>query len=463
MVQCNECGGKVKKGDSFCSQCGAKISVVKPMSKAAKTEKAGPKSTRKKTAKHASHKKAPEQKIPPKTVKKEGVDLTDDVKRRLKAELEISIKAFKRGDITLEEFQDIKKSIVAKARAGFYNDSSEPLRPAPTSTPKAVPQPVPSPMPAQFEPEPEPFVPAYTIPEPPLRRTHDPAPTGELYKPMRRLDEPLFSKLWYLAPVVFNLIGGLIAYFAIKSSDEKSAKKMLAIGAVSFILVAAGASYYAYTTDLFGGQKDVAPPPTGIVIEGVETVETLAPAAVVVPISASNASAAEMNLVLADLGGGFSVNNVRSGTLKDPLEFAGGDTVFAATLAAQGWLENNRAFFTKDFTSAENKTFVEWKIDSSISKYNASRASKTYFDDRLAGFETTFSQNNYSLIDFDVGEAGVMVKKVESDSEFGLKVSYRVFFYEKDAFVSLMVSKVGRGLEEEKVMGYAKLIEGRMK
>ncbi|GBE19241.1 hypothetical protein BMS3Abin16_01856 [archaeon BMS3Abin16] len=458
MVQCNECGSKLKKGDSFCSQCGAKIAVLKAQAKPVKTRS---KSVGKKTVKPSSVKKSIKSQAPSEPVKKEGaVDLTDDVKRRLKAELEISIKAFKRGDITLEEFQDIKKSIVAKARAGFYNASSGPLSPAPTSTPKAVPPPVPSPMPAQFEPEP--FVPAYTIPEPSLRRTSDPAPTGDLYKPMRRLDEPLFSKLWYLAPVIFNLIGGLIAYFAIKPSDEKSAKKMLAIGAVSFILVAAGAGYYSYTTNFFGGQKDVAPPPTGIVIEGVETVETLAPAAVVVPISASNASAAEMNLALADLGGGFSVNNVLSGTLKDPLEFAGGDRVFADTLAAQGWLENNRAFFTKEASNAANKTFVEWEIDSSISKYNASKTSKTYFDDRLAGFETTFSQNNYSLIDFDVGEAGVMVKKVESDSEFGLKVSYRVFFYEKDAFVSLMVSKVGRGLEEEDVVGFATTIAQRI-
>ncbi|MFV2040700.1 MAG: zinc ribbon domain-containing protein, partial [Candidatus Hydrothermarchaeales archaeon] len=85
MVECNECGGKLKKGDLFCSQCGAKISVMKPDSKAAKSRKAKPKAAK------------------PGALKKEPVELTDEVKRRLKAELEISIKAFKRGDITLEE------------------------------------------------------------------------------------------------------------------------------------------------------------------------------------------------------------------------------------------------------------------------------------------------------------------------------------------------------------------------
>jgi len=427
MVECNECGGKLKKGDLFCSQCGAKISVMKPDSKAAKSRKAKPKAAK------------------PGALKKEPVELTDEVKRRLKAELEISIKAFKRGDITLEEFQDIKKSIVTKARAGFYDVPSEHVRS------------VHEPAPPQFEPEAEPFVPAYSIPEPPMRRTPDHGPTGELYKPMRRLDEPLFSKLWYLVPIVFNLIGGLIAYFAVKPSDEKSAKKMLAIGVLSFILVAGVAGYYAYNEGLLG-QKDVLPPPTEIVIEGVE-----AEVVEVLPLNISNASAAEMNLVLGDFEGGFTANNILSGTLKDPLEFAGGDTVFAENLSVQGWLENHRVLFTKDFTSAENTTLMEWEIDSSISKYNVSRASKTYFDTRLGEFENTFSQGNYSLIDFDVGEKGFMAKKVESDSEFGLKVSYRVFFYEKDAFVSLSVSKVGRGLEEEEVVGYARIIEQRIK
>jgi len=456
MAECSECGGKVKKGDIFCSQCGTRVEAKEPASKASKTGKPRPKTARKKTVKPVSLKKKPTPKPPAAELKKEGgVDLTDDVKQRLKAELEISIKAFKRGDITLEEFQDIKKSIVTKARAGFYNDT--PAQSAPKPAPRLTPQPEP----AQFEPAPEPFVPAYTIPEPPLRRAPEPAPTGELYKPMRRLDEPLFSKLWYIVPIIFNIIGGIIAYFAIKPSDEGSAKKMLAIGAVSLILVATGAGYYAYSEGIFG-QKEVAPPPTEIVIEGTETAETATPVGSIIPINASNASAAEMNLVMDDLEGGFIRNDISSGTLSDPLEFAGGDTVFADTLAVQGWLENHRALFTKEAPGVENTTFQEWKLDSSISKYNASTASKTYFDDRLTGFENNLVQGNFSLIDFDVGDAGVMGKKIEPHPEYDIKVTYRIFFYEKDAFVSLTVSKVGRGLEEEDVVDFASTIAERI-
>jgi len=40
------------------------------------------------------------------------------------------------------------------------------------------------------------------------------------------------SNWWYLLPILFNIIGGLISYFAIKNDDPKKAKYCLCIGLV---------------------------------------------------------------------------------------------------------------------------------------------------------------------------------------------------------------------------------------
>jgi hypothetical protein len=412
MAECEKCGEKTKKGDLFCSKCGTKIEAKKPK---------------------------PVKKIPKATLpKKEKPELSDDVKRKLKAELEISIKAFKRGDITLEEFQDIKKSIVAKAKAGFYSSNVE---------------------------ESEPIIeepPSYTLPEVPLpTQPIEPAPTGDLYRPLRRLDESPFSKLWYVVPVIFNIIGGFVAYFAIKPVDDRSARQMLAIGVLSFVLVGVGVGYYVYSGDLLtfdNGEQ----PPTGIIIEGEEDATQIVGAAEVVRVNASNGSAADMNLMLDDLEAGFSRNDILTGSLKDPLEFSGGNSSLADALTTQGWLENHRILLKKEISGGENKTIIEKEIEGSISKYNASRTAKLYFEERLAGFEEVLRDANYTLIDFEINESGVMGKRVEADPEFDIKVTYRIFFYKYDAFVSLTVSKVGRGLEEGEVVEYARIIEGRI-
>ena len=38
------------------------------------------------------------------------------------------------------------------------------------------------------------------------------------------------SSLWFLLPVVFNVLGGLVAYFAIRDDDPKRAKSCLLLG-----------------------------------------------------------------------------------------------------------------------------------------------------------------------------------------------------------------------------------------
>jgi uncharacterized Zn finger protein (UPF0148 family) len=415
MAECKKCGEKTKKGDLFCSKCGTKIEVKKP-----------------KPVKKTSTATPPI---------KEKPELSDDVKRKLKEELEISIKAFKRGDITLEEFQDIKKSIVTKAKAGFYSGKVE--------EPEPIIEEPPSPL-------------SHTVSEAPLPMSPvEPAPTGDLYRPLRRLDKQLFSRIWYLVPVIFNLIGGLVAYFAIKPVDDQSARKMLAIGVLSFVLVGVGVGYYIYSEDLLPIDKGEKPP-TEIIIEGEEGDSEVVELGEVVMVNASNGSAEDMNLMLEDMEEGFSRNDLLSGSLKDPLEFSGGNSSLADALTDKGWLENHRIVLKKEISGGENETIIEKEIDSSISKYNASRTVKSYFDERIAGFEEVLNDGNYTLIDLEINDSGVMGKKVDPDPEFVTRVTYMVFFYKNDVFVSLMVSKVGRGLEEEGVVEYAKIIEGRI-
>lgn len=40
------------------------------------------------------------------------------------------------------------------------------------------------------------------------------------------------SSLWFLLPVVFNILGGIVAYFAIRDDDPKKAKSCLLLGIV---------------------------------------------------------------------------------------------------------------------------------------------------------------------------------------------------------------------------------------
>jgi len=42
------------------------------------------------------------------------------------------------------------------------------------------------------------------------------------------------SGLWFLLPIFFSIIGGIIAYFAIRDSDPNKAKNCLFLGIVLF-------------------------------------------------------------------------------------------------------------------------------------------------------------------------------------------------------------------------------------
>ena len=44
--------------------------------------------------------------------------------------------------------------------------------------------------------------------------------------------EKIRSRWWYLVPIFFGLIGGIIAYFAIRRDDPQKAKKCLWVGII---------------------------------------------------------------------------------------------------------------------------------------------------------------------------------------------------------------------------------------
>jgi len=44
--------------------------------------------------------------------------------------------------------------------------------------------------------------------------------------------EKIRSRLWYLVPIFFGLIGGIIAYFAIRRDDPQKARKCLWVGII---------------------------------------------------------------------------------------------------------------------------------------------------------------------------------------------------------------------------------------
>lgn len=44
------------------------------------------------------------------------------------------------------------------------------------------------------------------------------------------------SKAWYVLPVILGIIGGLIAYFAVKNDDPKLGKNCLIVGIIMFVI-----------------------------------------------------------------------------------------------------------------------------------------------------------------------------------------------------------------------------------
>ncbi|QLC49561.1 zinc ribbon domain-containing protein [Methanolobus zinderi] len=54
------------------------------------------------------------------------------------------------------------------------------------------------------------------------------------------------GNVWYLLPIIFNIIGGIIAYFAIRNKNRQMAKNLLQIGLLIFVLVFGYIIFYPY-------------------------------------------------------------------------------------------------------------------------------------------------------------------------------------------------------------------------
>ena len=49
-------------------------------------------------------------------------------------------------------------------------------------------------------------------------------------------NEKIRSRWWYLVPIIFGLVGGVIGYFALRKDDPKKAKNCLIIGGILTIV-----------------------------------------------------------------------------------------------------------------------------------------------------------------------------------------------------------------------------------
>ena len=45
-------------------------------------------------------------------------------------------------------------------------------------------------------------------------------------------NEKIRSRWWYLVPIIFGLVGGVIGYFALRKDDPKKAKNCLILGGI---------------------------------------------------------------------------------------------------------------------------------------------------------------------------------------------------------------------------------------
>jgi hypothetical protein len=57
------------------------------------------------------------------------------------------------------------------------------------------------------------------------------------------------SKVWYLLPLLFGLLGGIIGWYLIKKQDKGKAKLLIIIGFIPMII-------YIILTSLFLGLSD---------------------------------------------------------------------------------------------------------------------------------------------------------------------------------------------------------------
>ena len=57
------------------------------------------------------------------------------------------------------------------------------------------------------------------------------------FKQLKRdYNQNIRSRWWYLVPILFGLVGGIIGYFALRKDDPKKAKNCLILGGILTII-----------------------------------------------------------------------------------------------------------------------------------------------------------------------------------------------------------------------------------
>ena len=74
--------------------------------------------------------------------------------------------------------------------------------------------------------------------DPEIRKISEKAYRTKMYEtsPHTRLGKDSPTALWYLVPLFFSLLGGLIGYVGVKEEDEEMAKNLLFFGFIMFII-----------------------------------------------------------------------------------------------------------------------------------------------------------------------------------------------------------------------------------
>ena len=62
-------------------------------------------------------------------------------------------------------------------------------------------------------------------------------------------DKP--TRAWYLVPLLFGILGGIIGYFAVKNEDQRLANNLLIVGiVVTFLIFLLGFLYVLFLITL---------------------------------------------------------------------------------------------------------------------------------------------------------------------------------------------------------------------
>jgi len=368
MSRCEECGAEVSYDDKFCKNCGAKVRAEKPQ---------------------PSYREAQQE--------TDEEELRE--KLRLKKELENAIKAFKRGEINIDEFQK-KKNIVAEEVKNLSRKKQLRRELRAKTTEEKV-----------FELQREARERAY-VPSP---YTYE----GEAVKGMGEEKTPVLSKR--------SLYLGLVAIFV--------------------IAIIAGGLFLMKSREIWIFQEKAETPKGIEIIGGIKNGgEKL------------SSSLLQINLNLSDVGEDFAVDERNTGLIKDALEFAGGDSELSAKLVSQGWKENHRIVLKK----TSNGSLV-MQVDSSISKYALDEAENFTFKGLIEEKRAELENAGYAVSGAAIDDSSILGKKVAKEEATGdTIVYYKILFYKKDVFAEIEVKGVIRKVAEEDAVGYANMVAGRV-